>query len=85
MTKSDFPHTHREFVQEFPNGRMHAQRTWEQLRWPEGFCLPCLSDSWSALASDAWSSGLFCMSPPDIRDNWNNPGEKTRDTPYDLV
>lgn len=39
MTKSDFPHTHREFVQEFPSDDACAAYL-ERLRWPEGFCCP---------------------------------------------
>jgi len=39
MTKSDIPHTHREFVQEFPSDDACAAYL-ERLRWPEGFCCP---------------------------------------------
>lgn len=39
MTKSDFPLTHREFVQEFPSDDACAAYL-ERLRWPEGFCCP---------------------------------------------
>lgn len=38
-TKGDFPHTYREFVQEFPNDDACAAYL-EQLRWPAGFCCP---------------------------------------------
>ena len=50
----------------------------------KGLLLPRLSDNWSALAPNAGPSGLFCVSPPDICNDWNNPGEDA-DTPYDLV
>jgi len=38
-TKGDFPHTYREFVQEFPSNDACAVYL-EQLRWPGGFCCP---------------------------------------------
>jgi hypothetical protein len=50
----------------------------------KGILLPRLSDNWSALAPNAGPSGLFCVSPPDILNDWNNPGEDA-DTSYDLV
>lgn len=38
-TKRDYPHTYREFVQEFPSDDACAVYL-EQLRWPVGFCCP---------------------------------------------
>jgi len=81
MTKGDFPHTHREFVQEFPDDDACAAYL-ERLRWPEGFCCPACQTV--GMPCRQTRGRLFCMSPPDIRDDWNNPGEDA-DTPYDLV
>ena len=39
ITKGDFPHTHREFVQEFPDDDACAAYL-QRLRWPEGFRCP---------------------------------------------
>lgn len=47
-----------------------------------GILLPCLPNEMCPMASDERASGLYCLSIPDIRNDWHDYGKDANTTDY---